>query len=123
MKIAMKNMWLFYLILIFTTINFASAASLHGHHHHHSQEETPRMIQVGVKRNATSCNVNILSAETEAASQRQRYPSSLRQQSDPSRLEQSQTSEDEESAETRAWMGGSIEICALGLILGAEMVG
>ena len=116
-------MWLCYLILIFTTINFASAASLHSHRHHHSQEETPRMVQVVVKRNATSSNVNILSAETEATSQRQRYPSSLHQQSDPSRLEQSQTSEDEESAETRAWMGGSIGIFALGLILGAEMVG
>jgi len=127
MNILMKGVGLLSIIFCFTAMSLATAASLHGHRHQHTQEELSGMVKVYVKHNTTSKGMDIVQTEEReeaAVPQKQRYPPSLRhlyssREEQPQRLED----EGEEISETRSWMGGSLAILALGLVLGAEMAG
>jgi len=63
-----------FLLLCLTLIDFASAASVHGHPHHHAQENTPKVPHQHFQINETLPNLNSVTAEPAKAQQRQRHP-------------------------------------------------
>jgi len=112
-----------FLLLCLTLIDFASAASVHGHPRHHAQENTPKVPHQHFQINETLPNLNSVTAEPAKAQQRQRHPPRTpHSPRDLLRVDQEQSPENREIKETAAWTRQSMAILALGLILGAEMV-
>jgi hypothetical protein len=110
-------------LLSLTLINIASAASFHGHRRPHARENTPKVPHQHFQINATSPNLNSVTAEPAKAQQRQRHsPRTPQRPRDLLRVEKGHCSKNGEMKETAAWMRQSMAILALGLILGAEMV-
>ena len=112
-----------FLLLSLTLINFASAASLHGHRRPHAGENTPKVPHQHFQINETSTNLGSVTAEPAKAQQRQRHsPRTPHSPRDLLRVEKGHCSEIGEMKEIATWMRQSMAILAVGLILGAEMV-
>lgn len=123
MKFLNKYLGLPFLLLSLTNINFASAASLHGHRHRHSEENAPKVVHEHVPENATSSNLSLASTEMAKVQQRHQHPPSHSYRPrDPSRVEYRGCPDHEELRGTALWMQRSVAMLIVGLIMGADMV-
>jgi hypothetical protein len=113
-----------HLCLILIIINFASAASLPGHRYRHFHEASSDARSNSTTHpNGTPFSLNSVAEERAKVQQHQRNARSIPDGPRDLGTKEGESSEYEDDKIMAAWMQYTIAVLAMGLVLGAELVG